>query len=106
MYNIYSSKIKNDQIMKCRVELSNFKYDIVYRPGKDNKGADTFSRIHCSVSSSNALKELYNSLCQPGTTRTSYFVRTRNLTFSMGGIKKTTSDCQVCSELKPQFHKV
>ena len=24
----------------------------------------------------------------------------------MDDIKKTTSDCQVCSELKPQFHKV
>ena len=36
----------------------------------------------------------------------SHFVRTRNLPFSMDDIKKTTSDCQVCSELKPQFHKV
>ena len=36
----------------------------------------------------------------------SNFVRTRNLLFLMDDIKKTTSDCQVCSELKPQFHKV
>ena len=36
----------------------------------------------------------------------SHFVRTRNLPFSMADIKKTTSDCQVCSELKPKFHKV
>ena len=106
MYNSYSSKIKVDKIMRWRVELSRYKYDIVYRPGKDNKGADTFSRIHCSTISSNALKELHNSLCHTGITRTTHFVRTRNLPFSMDVIKKTTSDCQDCSELKQQFHKV
>ena len=45
MYNSYSSKTKNYKIMRWRVELSSYKYDIVYRPGKDNKGADTISRI-------------------------------------------------------------
>ena len=106
MYNSYSSKIKNDKIMRWRVELSSYKYDIVYHPGKNNKGADTFSRIQCSAISSNALKELHNSFCHPRITRMSDFVRTRNLPFSMDDIKKTNSDCQVCSDLKPQFHKV
>ena len=105
MYDSYSSKIKNDKIIRWRVKLSSYKYDIVYRPGKDNKGADTFSRIQCSAISSNALKELHNSLCHPGITRMSHSVRTRNLPFSMDDIKKTTSDCQVCSELKPHFIK-
>ena len=106
MYNSHSSKIKNDKIMRWRVELSSYKYDIVYRPGTDNKGADTFSRIQCSAVSSNALKELHNSLCHPGITRMSHFVKTRNLPFSVDDIRKITSNCQVCSELKPQFHKV
>ena len=53
MYNSSSSKIKNDKIMRWRVELSSYKYDIVYRPGKENKGADPFSRIQCSAISSN-----------------------------------------------------
>ena len=66
MYDSYSSKIKNDKIMRWRVKLSSYKYDIVYRPGKDNKGADTFSRIQCSAISSNALKELHNSTLSPG----------------------------------------
>ena len=105
MYDSYSSKIKNDKIMRWRVKLSSYKYDIAYRPGKDNKGADTFSRIQCSAITSNALQELHNSLCHPGITRMSHIVRTRNLPFSMDDIKKTTSDCQVCSELKPHFIK-
>ena len=45
MYNSYSSKTKNDKTMRWRAELSNYKYDIVYRPGIDDKGAGTFSRI-------------------------------------------------------------
>ena len=65
-----------------------------------------FSRIQCSAISSNALKELHNSLSDPGTTRMSHFVWTRNLPFSMDDIKRATSEFQVCSELKPQFHKV
>ena len=106
MYNSYCSKIKNDEIMRWRVELSSYKYDIVYRPGKDGKRADKFSRIQCSAISSNAIKELHNSLCHPGITRLSRFVRTRNFPFSMDDIKKATSDCHLCSKLKPQFHKV
>ena len=60
-----------------------------------------FSRIQCFAISSNALKELRNSLSDTGTTRMSHFVMTRNLPFSMDDIKKVTSDFQVCSELKP-----
>ena len=105
MYNSSSSKIKNDKIMRWRVELSSYKYDVVYRPGKENKGADPFSRIQCSAISSNTLKELHNLLCHPGITRMLHFVKTRNLPFSIDDIKKVTSECQVCSELKPQFHK-
>ena len=92
--------------MIWRVELSSYKYDAVYHPGKDNKGADTFWRIQCSPISWNALKELHNSLCHLGITRMSHFVSTRNVLFSIDDIKKTTSGCQVCSELKSQFHKV
>ena len=59
-----NSKIKNDKIMRWRVELSPFQYDIIYRPGKDNKGPDTLSRIYCLAvsSNSNTLKYLHDSL--------------------------------------------
>lgn len=39
------SKIKNERIVRWRLELSFFTYDIVYRPGDYNKGANAFSRI-------------------------------------------------------------
>jgi hypothetical protein len=37
-----SNKIKNDKIMRWRTELSCYKYDVVYRPGVLNCGADAF----------------------------------------------------------------
>ena len=47
MFNSNSKgKIKNDKIARWRVKFSNFKFDIVYRPGKENHSANTFSRIN------------------------------------------------------------
>ena len=66
MYNNkHASKIKNDKIMRWRVELSCFKYDTVYRPGRDNKGPDTFTRMFCASVNDSSLQELHNSLCHP-----------------------------------------
>ena len=39
-----ASKIKNDKILRWRLELSPFQYQIVYRPGRLNITADTLSR--------------------------------------------------------------
>ena len=39
----HKGKIKNDKIMRWRVELSCYSFDIVYRPGKENTPPDTFS---------------------------------------------------------------
>ena len=106
MYNNKrASKIKNDKIMRWRVELSCFKYDAVYRPGIDNKGPDTFTRMFCASVNDSSLQELHNSLCHPRVTRMSHFVRCRNLPYSVEDIKLMTSACSVCAELKPRFHR-
>ena len=67
-----NSKIKNDKIMRWRMELSCFDFDIVYRPGKENIAPDTFSRSYCSSTgmSHRPLLDLHESLCHPGVTRT------------------------------------
>ena len=87
---------KNDKISRWRVELSQFKYDIIYRPGKENVVADTFSRI---ASISNSLQELYDiheKLCHPGVTRLVHFVRFKNLPFSLDHVKQVTNSCKSC----------
>ena len=101
----HASKVKNEKIQRWRLELSNFHYDVVYRPGADNRVADTLSRnFNCSLSHTIDLKQLHDSLCHPGSTRFFHLIRARNLPFSSDDVKKLTSQCAVCSEIKPRFH--
>ena len=100
----YKGKIKNDKIMRWRLELSCFSFDIVYRPGKDNISPDALSRATCAAATDESLYKLHESLCHPGVTRLNHFVRTKNLLYSLEEIKKTTSQCPVCCECKPRYH--
>ena len=101
--NERKSKIKNDKISRWRVELSQYKFDIIYRPGKDNVAADTFSRIAAIAHPLQELHELHENLCHPGITRLSHFVRAKNLPFTQDEVKRETSSYRSCLFLKPQF---
>ena len=101
--NRRKSKIKNVKIARWRVELSEYKFDIIHRPGKENVVADTFSRI---ASVGHPLQELHNlheQLCHPGITRLAHFVRTKNLPFSLEQVKTVNNSCKACAHLKPKF---
>ena len=102
----HQNKIKNDKIMRWRLELAPYKYDIVYRPGIKNVVADTLSRsMTCSHINGNTgdLLDLHVTLCHPGVTRLFHFIRTRNLPYSLDDVKKITNSCSVCCEVKPKF---
>ncbi|XP_064093961.1 uncharacterized protein LOC135206538 [Macrobrachium nipponense] len=99
-----NSKIKNDKITRWRVELSCFHYVIVYHPGTENIPTDALSRI-CGATTSDKLQELHGILCHPGISRMMHFVQGRNLPYSVEEVRKITTSCQVCLELKPQFIK-
>jgi hypothetical protein len=90
-------------VERWRVELSAFNFDVVYRPGRDNLVADTFSRAVCSSTRSSNLRDLHTDLCHPGITRMLHFVRSRNLPYSVDDVKDTISNCSICAELKPKF---
>ena len=70
------SKVKNDKIMRWRMELSCFDLDIVFRPGKENVAPDAFARSWCSTvyGDTRPLLELHTSFCHPGVTRMCHFV--------------------------------
>ena len=104
MFHEKHSKIKNEKIMRWRLELSCYSYDIVYRPGKSNLAADALSRV-CNSISSNKLYELHQSLCHPGVTRMNHFIKIRNLPYSTEEIKQMTSACPICAEMKPRFYR-
>ncbi|XP_046970401.1 uncharacterized protein LOC124537572 [Vanessa cardui] len=102
----HSSKIKNEKIERWRLELSSFKFEIIYRPGKDNTVADALSRVCAHINFDNSkLKEIHELLCHPGVTRLAHWVRTKNLPYSINDIKLITTSCRVCAEIKPRFNK-
>ena len=97
-------KIKNDKIYRWRLELSCYNFEIVFRPGKDNIVADTFSRVYCLAVNTDTLYQLHNSLCHPGIIKMLAFTRSRNLPFSVDYVREMTKSCQICNECKPRFY--
>lgn len=98
-------KIKNDKLLRWRIELSCYDFDIKFRPGKENAAADCLSRVTASMPSYDSLKEIHSALCHPGITRMTHLVRARNLPYSIDDIKKTVSNCNVCAKIKPNYYK-
>ena len=97
------SKIKNVKIARWRLELSQYKFKITYRPGPENVAADTFSRIASIGHYMQDLHQLHEQLCHPGVTRLSHFVRSRNLPYTQENVRTVTENCKSCAYLKPQF---
>lgn len=101
----HSSKIKNDKILRWRLELSSYSFDIIYRPGKDNIVADTLSRICGAMNNNNKLYELHESLCHPGVTRFFHWIRCQNYPYTLDEVRKVVSNCPLCAEVKPRFFR-
>ena len=94
-------KIKNEKILRWRMDLASFSYDIFYRSGKKNAVSDTLTRAHCAAFTSESLQDLHKALYHPRVNRMAHFVRSRNLSYSLEEVKKMTASCSNCAELKP-----
>ncbi|KRX75491.1 Retrovirus-related Pol polyprotein from transposon 17.6 [Trichinella sp. T6] len=102
------SKIKNDKIMRWKIELSCYDFDIIHRPGKDNVTPDALSRSFCSMASHDHcrhLQQLHDKLCHTGITRLYHFVRSKNLPYSIQEVRQVVTDCRTCAEMKPRFYQ-
>ncbi|QQP58573.1 Uncharacterized protein FKW44_003939, partial [Caligus rogercresseyi] len=102
----HTCKIKNDKIMRWRLELSCFSYTIIHRPGKANVVADGLSRVCGSTHSAGQLLQLHKDLCHPGIRRFFHFIKSKNLPFSIDEVRKAIFSCKECRELKPLFFKL
>lgn len=103
---LHKNKIKYDKVLRWRMELSCYDFEIVYRPGKDNIPSDTFSRSYCGVTcnDSQSLISLHDTLCHPGITRLLHFVKSKNLPYSVEDGRQVVGSCKICAECKPNFH--
>ena len=99
------TKIKNNKIQCWLLELASYIYTTKYRPGKDN-AADSLTRAFCCSTLSSNLAEIRVALCHSSVTRLLHFFRTKNVPFSTDDICKVCSNCRICAELKPSFHKL
>jgi len=107
MYNVLPqySKIKNEKIMRWRMQISEFDFEVVFRPGKLNSVPNARSRAYCASLHESTLHTIHSSLRSPGTTRLYHFVRDKNWPYSLAYVRKTVEGCRVCSEAKPNFCK-
>jgi hypothetical protein len=105
----HGSKVKNEKITRWKLDLSCYSYEILYRPGKENHAADALSRVgyvSSTVTSTDAkLQSIHTLLCHPGVSRLSHWIRTKNLPYSIDDIRRVTSACRTCAEVKPNFFK-
>ena len=103
--NARRNKIKNDKIMRWKMELSQYCYDIVYRQDKFNVVSDALPRVYCAATTLNALYRIHAGLCHPGITRMYHDIRQRNLPYSFDDVKRMTSAFAICYEIKQKFFK-
>ena len=108
IFNIkHTNKIKSEKLGRWRLELSTLSYDVIYRPGSENKGADALSRAFCSSTAGahnlRELTKLHINLFHPGTQRFYHFVKAKNLPYTLDNVKEVIHRCSECAHTKPQF---
>ena len=95
----HASKIKNDKILRWRLELAAYDFTTIYRPDNLNCAPDTFSRATSAavlLPSLKLLQELHKSLCHPGIIRLSHYIKVKNLPYSLGDVKTIVRACRDC----------
>ena len=70
-------KIKNDEIKRWRIELARYNFDTIYRSGTKNVAAASFTRMLSSTITFDELMRLHISICHPGVTIMTHFLKTK-----------------------------
>ncbi|CAI9734294.1 retrovirus-related Pol poly from transposon [Octopus vulgaris] len=99
------SKPKNEKIMRWRIELAQYQFDIIYRQGKFNVASDALSRTYCAATTDKELYRIHAALCHPRITRLFHYIKVKNLPYSVDDVKRITNNCVICCEVKPRFTK-
>ena len=103
LFSRQKSKIKNDKLIRWRLELSEYQYEITYRSGKHNVRADAMSRL-CAVGTSH-VEVLHESLAHPGINRFWDYIQRNRLAISLDEVRNCVASCDSCAHCKPRFFK-
>ena len=95
-------KIKNEKLVRWRLELSEFAYDIEYKRCSVNVPADALSRI-CSLSSGTTFRALHYVLSHPGQSRLWENIQRHILLFSFYDVRTCIKRCSTCLKCEPCF---
>ena len=100
------------------MELIEYDFDIVYRPGEQNVAADALSRVLslscCSVNDSDEkydieflVQSVHHNFGHPGISRLTKYLERKYHVKNVGKIVKTCiENCAICAKMKPRFTKV
>ena len=104
---LHKNKLKNDKILRWRMEISCYDFDIVYKLGRDNIVPDILSRSYCDAANNDqrSLSTIHENLCHPGVTRLLHFVRSKNLPYAVDEVRRVVTSCRTCAECKPNFYQ-
>ena len=99
-----NGKGKNQKIQLWRADVDCFDYYIHHRPGKLKLVLDFLLCVQVAASTYPCdLEDIHKKLGHPGIIRFGYFVRTKNLPFSVDHVKRVCSHCKICAKIKPRF---
>ena len=99
------STIKNIKILRWRLNLAEYDYEIIDLAGKDKTPVDALSRAYCASMTENALTTIHTNLCHPDMTRLYQNVKAKNLPYSLTEVRETAARCRIFAEIKPRFLK-
>ena len=89
-----SSRIKNDKLVRWRLELSEYNFEISYQRGCQNVSADALSRL---ASLQPSCKTLHETLAHPGVTRLYEYIQRHKVPISLEEAKRVPENCKTCA---------
>ena len=97
------SAVKNAKLARWRLQMLDYRFFIVYRPGNLNAVADALSRyssLTSPLANHDVIKKLHESMGHPGSSRLRAYLLPY-YEISVNEIVKVTNDCKICAEVKP-----